>query len=608
MKADTAELNKLFTKDIRYVVPTFQRPYVWTQEEQWEPLWTDFRQVVEDLLESRSDTDVGSQHRLGRDPAPHFLGALVLEQLPTPTSKLEARRVIDGQQRLMTLQVLLAALRAVAQDEGLERQRSLTEKLIFNDKDLIDREAERIKVKPIKPDRKAFGEIITGTSAEGRSNGSTHALYDCFDFFYDSISDWIHEGPEDSEFRVEALVDTLWSFIQLVIIDLEERDDPQVIFETLNARGTPLLAADLVKNYIFREAEKEGHTTDTLHKRYWQEFDEAVWREEVSQGRLERPRIDVFMMHWITMRSARQVRAQQLFPAFRNYLSRRRVGVKEVLEDIAKYSNIYLRFTADWPDTREGRFFDRLDVLDTTTPYPVLLWMYGESPATEEHRIKALEAVESWLIRRMLCRLTTKNYNKIFLDLLERLKTQGSERPDEVVIAFLREKEGTSDIWPEDDDLRTAMQTEPYWGRINQRRLRMVFRALERSLRSSGYSESVSVFDDLEIEHILPRDWGLNWDLPGEEPEEVERIRRDELKHTVGNLTVLTDELNPSLSNAEWKKKREALDDHTVLLLNRELLKRWYDHWGEETIKERAERLADIARSVWPGPNDDYWG
>lgn len=607
MKAETAELNKLFSKGIRYVVPTFQRPYVWTQEEQWEPLWTDLRQVVDDLLEYRTDEHAGPQHQIDHGPPPHFLGALVLEQLPTPAAKLEARRVIDGQQRLMTLQVLLSALRAVADEEGLEKQRSLTENLIFNDKNLTDRVADRIKVKPIKPDRDAFEKIVTNTPGAKRSDGSSHDLYKCFDFFYDSISDWIHEGPEDPDVRVEALVDTLWSFIQLVVIDLEERDDPQVIFETLNARGTPLLAADLVKNYIFREAEKEGYTTDQLHKKYWQEFDEEIWREEVSQGRLERPRIDVFMMHWITMRTARQVRAQQLFPAFRKYLSRRQVGVKEVLEDISKYSNIYLRFTDDWEDTREGRFFDRLDVLDTTTPYPVLLWLYGESTATAEQRTKALEAIESWLMRRMLCRVTSKNYNNIFLDLLELLKEPPSTAPDEVAIGFLREKEGTSDNWPTDDDLRTAMKTEPYWGRINQRRLRMVFRALERHLLSSGYSEKDSVSDDLEIEHLLPQDWGLNWDLPGEEPEEVEKIRRDEMKHTIGNLTVLTDELNPSLSNAAWETKRKAIDDHTVLLLNRKLSKRWSDHWNEETIKERADYLADIATKVWPGPDSDYW-
>lgn len=612
MKAESVKLQPLFSKGIRYIVPTFQRPYVWNEEEHWQILWEDLRQIVEELRERRSvasESELKSNKPRESTP-PHFLGALVLDQLATPAGKLEARRVIDGQQRLTTLQVLLSALRSVALDLEISTQASLVEKLIFNDSDLFEEDHHRVKVWPIEPDRKAFQEVMGTPEAPASDveNTGSHAIRECYVFLRRELYDWVTEGSEPIEKRIEAIVDTLWYLIRLVVIDLEEQDDPQVIFETLNARGTPLLAADLIKNFIFREIEEQGGSVEGLHQEYWAKFDEKDWRTEVSQGRLERPRIDVFVMHWLTMRTARRIRAEQLFPEFRRYLKRGNIAVQEVLQDISFYADVYRKFSEPHSESREGLFFKRLEILDTTTPYPILLWLYGNDGINADRRIRAVEAIESWLMRRMLCRLTSKNYNRIFLDLLEKLKNTDARPVDEVTVEFFSEKEGSSDLWPDDERLVEAMKAQRYWAQINQRRLRMFFRALERELRSTGYSEGLGITESLHIEHILPRDWAHNWELPREEPEEVERIRRDEIKHRVGNLTVLTSKLNPSVSNAAWRKKRDAIDDHTVLLLNRELLKRWGEEWNEDTIFERAERLAELAGRVWPGPEDSYWG
>lgn len=219
----------------------------------------------------------------------------------------------------------------------------------------------------------------------------------------------------------------------------------------------------------------------------------------------------------------------------------------------------------------------------------------------------ALEAIESWLMRRMLCRLSIKNYNKIFIELLDELKQSDPESVGDTVVEFFRSREGSSDYWPGDKQLTEAMVEKQAWARINQRRLRMVFRAIEQDLRDTGYSETLEITEQLEIEHILPQEWAHNWPLPGEEPEEVERINRDEVKNTIGNLTVLTDKLNPSVSNAGWEEKRDAIQEHTVLRLNKHLVQNWPEEWNEETIADRGAWLAGRTSQIWEAPDSDYW-
>lgn len=612
MDADTLTLRNIFRKDCRYEVPTFQRPYVWNEAEHWQLFWHDLVATVEELIERRGSTgpEGPEQQTPVEDTPPWFLGAIVLEEKRGPTGKISSRTVIDGQQRLITLQVLFAAVRAVARKISMPSQAGLMEKLMYNDLDLVAQQDHQFKVWPIEPDQRAFRTVMTDGSNDSRSGADDeerHALEDCYDYFVDQVRDWVADGDETPGERMDALTDSLWQLVRIVVIDLDPEDDAQVIFETLNARGTPLLAADLIKNRIFRQVDREGRPSGELYKEYWEHFDEEDWRREVSQGRLERPRIDVFIMHWLTMRKAQRVPAKELYPEFRDYLTRSEVVVEDVLEDIVHYAKIYDSFSDPYPEGRDGLFFRRLEVMEATTPFPVLLWIYGEEGYDSAARTRAVEAIESWMVRRMLCRLTTKNYNRIFLQLLERFRTNPDQPADEVVVGFLRKRDAESDYWPSDEDLADAMTQLQYWARINQRRLKMVFRSLERELRSTGFSEERATSERLHIEHILPQDWGLNWSLPGERPEEVERIEREKAKNRVGNLTVLTEKLNPSLSNAGWEKKRDEIRKHSVLRLNKQLVDKYADRWDEEAITDRGRRLAQLATNVWPGPAADYW-
>jgi hypothetical protein len=220
-----------------------------------------------------------------------------------------------------------------------------------------------------------------------------------------------------------------------------------------------------------------------------------------------------------------------------------------------------------------------------------------------------LRALESFLVRRMVCRLTTKDYNRLTLDLAEVLQKQGIESPDEVIVEFLRQQTAESREWPNDERLISSFLTLPVYRLLTRGRLRLVLEGIEGALRTSK-AEEQTVPHNLTIEHVMPQAWRAHWPAPaGEAGPELAALDRDRLVRTIGNLTLVNNRLNPDLSNGPWNKKREGLGKHSVLFLNKELLdESKVDGWDESTILERGERLARLAAQVWPGPSIEIGG
>lgn len=590
MKADTLTLTKVFYRPVRYQIPMFQRPYVWTQELQWEPLWEDVQALVERQMDdSEANDDIA-----------HFLGAIVLEQIPGQTGFLETRSVIDGQQRLTTLQLLIAAARSVALEHGAVRVAELLGSLIFNDDKLCATPSDRFKVRPTEYDRLAFEAAMGGVALTGKHEGQR--ISNAFEFFRRRVDEWVREEGAPAAERLEALNKAAWQLIECVVIDLDREDNAQVIFETLNARGTPLLAADLVKNLLFQPSSAREPVREDLYDRYWKPLDSDHWRRDIRQGRLVRPRIDVFIMHWLTMTLRREVVIHQLYPDFRSYLKRQEGGSDQVIGDLAASAAVYDRFEAFPHRSQEGQFFYRLGEMDTTTVLPLLLWMWGRNGLPESERAIAIRAIESWLVRRMVLRQTAKNYNGIFLALLNRLAAGQANGTD--VVEYLRHLDHETGGWPDDLAFVEQLKSSPLYQSIVRRRLRMLLEALEEGL-GTDLSEHVSR-NQLTVEHVLPQQWHQHWPLPPADDSEQLAARRDYLKHTLGNLTLVTGRLNSAASNAPWSDKRDTLNRHSVLLISSDV--RTAGEWGEPQIEARSQRLAELAVRIWPGPDAPEWG
>ncbi len=611
MKTDIVELKTLFGKDACYTVPLFQRPYTWKREPNWTELFDDLRRAAENV-----ERELNGGHAGGG----YFLGAVVLAQMPNVITRLETRQVIDGQQRLTTLQVLLASIRGIADARGDERSERLIGKLCDNDPDLVPASdlTQQFKVWPSNPDRDAYRSALEGQVETGEVG-----LRAARGYFDAAIVDWLdaadvdHDPDTTAAGRLEALVTTVRDRVRLVVVDLEEHDDAQIIFETLNGRGTPLEAADLVKNLLFRSAEAQGRDVENLYDTYWRPFDEpSTWRREQRIGRAKRSRLDLFLGHWLTMVSGRDISPTTMYAEFDRWLTDSAMPVEGVFAELRRYGQIYDSFGARPYDSAEGQFFTRLAALDTTTVMPVLLHLYGlpDDRLSPAGRLRALQALDSFLIRRVLCGLTTKDYNNLFRDLGNAIRSRPSEAPDDVVVAELTRYDVDPRRWPADMDVFQGLR-RPAYGRIQQGRLRVILEAIERHLRT-GLTEQLAPVTDgtkLTIEHVLPQTWKTHWPLPAPGDPEAE-AKRNQMLHWIGNLTLATSRMQPELSNGPWEKKRPALSEHSLLRLTTGSILRhpseptattWADSWDEQHIELRTIYLAGLVWKIWPGPQTE---
>lgn len=602
MKADPLNSRDLFGRQVTYLIPPFQRPYVWNKEDQWEPLWDDVQEAAERYLDALDglgeDRSAAAAERATRH---HFLGAVVVKQVSTSAKEIEAREVIDGQQRITTLQLLIDAAQEVAESHGWEDTAYNLRHLVRNDAYFAKKNPERLyKVWPTLQDRAPFVAAMTnGASTASHRAGS---VVQCHEYFKLRVSDWVSQVEGDERVaRVQALETTLVGLLEVVVIDLGAGDDAFVIFETLNARGTPLRPSDLVKNFLIQSASNAGHDPDGISASYWGQFEDPWWQQEIRQGRLRRPRVDTFLDYWLEARSGNEVQSWEVFPTFHRLVETAPAAVLDLAQSMKDAAGVFRRIEEMDRHTRDGTFLYRWDVLDARVITPLLLWVFSlEEMLAPERRTRLLIGVESFLVRRAVGRMTTKQYNRLFLDVLKAAQQGWPDRADETVLDDLASQTADSMRWPSDAEFRQAILDLPVYSLLTRGRVRMFLEAIEDQLRSAKTEDQHVTRGSLTIEHVLPQAWQAHWPLPKAEDALRAEIDRNRLLHTFGNLTLATSALNPDLSNGPWAEKRSKLVEHSVLQLTKGILDS--QHWDEDAIRVRGAFLADKALEIWPRP------
>jgi len=615
MEADALDPRSLFDGNVCYEVPPFQRPYVWNEEEQWQPLWDDIARVAEALMGSPEVTEPGEQRG-------HFLGAVVLKSRETAAGEVSRRSVIDGQQRLTTLQLLLDAAQLVLEAHGEEDDAESVQELVFNNAKRFRNTPSRFKLWPSRVDRHAF-EYVMDNDLEITAEASTSRIHHAHSFFMTSIREWadVAGDPDKAKARLSTLAEVLQQHLQIVSINLAAHDDDQLIFETLNDRGTPLLAADLIKNYVFQQCEAIGADVDTWSETYWQDFDEDWWRDQVSQGRLYRSRIDLFLQYWLTMRLRVEIPSEAVFSRFRTFADQHlqsRRDAEKLLKSLRGDADTYRDLVTREGDTAAAGFYRRVvEALEQGSFIPLLLWLIRDNHSVPDAEIeRALAAVESMAVRRTLLRMTTKDFNNLVVAALKELDEKPMDQVGAVVEGFLSQQTADARSWPSDDDLREQLPSIRLYGNVKQPRLRVILSALEHRRRSQRH-ESVTLPEQLEIEHVMPRGWRTYWGSDIQGDAEL-AARRDIRVDTIGNLTLVTKKLNGTLSNRPWRDsdaavvastgrdagvgKRSLLSRYSILVLNKDLVDAHEDAWMEEDIRERSRQLTEAIIAIWPRP------
>lgn len=662
MKAGPIEIGRLLQNRQRFCVPIYQRHYVWTRQKQWEPFWNDVRTKAIECLSGR-------ERRFS-----HFMGAVVLEARGGfSAGRVPSFQVVDGQQRLTTFQIFLAAARDYARAVGFEKSAEKIADYILNDKPHLmeDRDVEIYKVWPTQYDRTLFINIIGGDRKALRKKYSRHfyakrdKIYDyntvprllsAYGYFYDKIKHSVESDDLEDEFAPspeapdedteeaaaadsgtpdEVKLDALWQALveefKVVEIVLEEGDDAQVIFETLNERGEPLLASDLVRNNIFHRADALGEKAEQLFAAHWKAFEDPFWSVEEKQGRYKKPRIEFFLSNFIAVKIAGEVNLSKLFSEYKAFLKPRKAKepryatVAAELQDLERFGAVYRELVERTTVSALAVFSRRLLPWDVTTVYPLAMRLWA-SDMEDADKAAALDMLLSFIVRRGVCELTSKNYNKFFLTVIAHLEDKGWSASN--LGAFLLAQKSETGRFPRDEEFEQKWLNTRAYVALQPARARAVLQEIEIAKRTK-YHETTTLAPSLTVEHVMPQQWAAHWPMADGTRPNADQIyaalfnsveddtpvghivRRNRLRESFGNLTLLTQPLNAAVSNGpygDWvndkgetvKGKRTALQDHSLLVMNREITA--CDTWGEDAIIARGRNLFALARTIWKLP------
>lgn len=641
MDAREFKVTDVLSRNERFVVPLYQRQYQWHDHKRYEgrtsTFWLDVVDKAAEILEGHARFD-------------HYMGALLLAPEASTRSfgATPIVQVVDGQQRLTTFLILLAAIREAARENEHLALIEQVEKYLFNEPGRADTDPlARFKLTPTPVDRNVFLDILERPYSEVRAkyvhyywgqavpqNTPARALR-AYEYFKAQVREFLASGANDdtevdideesdadvappessneAQQRLDALLEALVFHLKLIVITLGPEDDAQVIFETLNSKGQPLLAMDLVRNNIFHRAEMQHRGADdareraeALYRDIWEPFDHGWWRDNAPNARPARPRIDHFLANVLTAETGNRITVRELYAEYRAWATPDRQQRFEKVEDelvvLQRYAPVYETLENRQEGDEEIKWLgDRLRLWQNTTAYPIAFQVAADD-VDSETRWSIVKWLDSYLTRRILCDLTPKNLNQIFPRLADALRRNGVSA--ETVRNFFKGLSRDTTRFPDNAELRAGILNKRAYGRIPSRILSELLWTLELTLRT-GMTEDTPRPPSLWVEHVMPHNWEENWPLNGVTVETGDFSvpgygEREAAIHTLGNLTIISDQLNRSLSNAAFEDKAPKLVEHSNLTLNRHIAKS--DSWDEKAIQDRGEALAELAVHIWPSP------
>ena len=565
MKATEAKLLKFLKNAPQFIIPIYQRNYSWTRE-QCNQLW-------HDLLRAARESQISG----------HFIGSIVyIERGLSNVVQQESLLVIDGQQRLTTATLLIAALAEHFENydipELLEAfsARKLRNYYLFN----VEEEGERhFKLLLSETDKESLLAILR--KAPMPKDASTR-IEENFKLFQNLI--------ESNKAELEAICTGL---DKLVIVDISldrAQDNPQLIFESMNSTGLELSQADLIRNYILMGLEPALQTE--LYNAYWRPMEKGFGQAAYAVH------FDPFMRHYLTAKTGEIPNVREVYSAFKDYARRRAGDTRELMAEIHAYADYYCAMALGTEkNALLKQAFQDIRELKMDVVYPFLLDAYhdyrrGDLGVDELHQ--ALRLVESYVFRRAVCAIPTNSLNRTFAGLSRSLKKD--RYLESLTATFLLLPSYRR--FPDDDEFQRGLMVR------NLYKFRSLMYWL-RKLENFGRKEPITV-ENYTVEHIMPQNADLSAAWKQELGPEYDRVQKTWL-HTLGNLTLTG--YNSEYSDRPFKYKRDEATNRegdpvglkvSPLILNQGLGS--VETWNEDAIRDRAERLAARAAKVWRAP------
>jgi len=565
MRASEARLLDFLKKSPQFVIPIYQRTYSWTEKE-CRQLWDDIARC-------------GSNDRI---PV-HFIGSIVyVESGLSQVTHQAPLLVIDGQQRLTTVTLLLAALaEAVGETEPFDgfSQRKIRNYFLLNPEETGER---HYKLLLSQTDKETLTALV-GMCPQPVN----HSLRVAENYL--TFQKWIKSGKTDLPTLCKGLA-------KLVVVDIalnRDQDNPQLIFESMNSTGKELSQADLIRNFILMGLEPELQTR--LYEQFWRPMEVDFGQEAYGTH------FDSFMRHYLTVRTGEIPNISAVYEAFKTHARETRSEaasddshVEALVRTMRDYSHHFCAMALDKePDPELRRAFHDLRELKVDVAYPFLLELYHDyanEKLSKQDFVRAVRWVEAYVFRRAVCAIPTNSMNKTFATFTRALR---KDRYLESIAAHFLTLPSYR-RFPGDDEFERDIQTRDLYN----------FRSRSYWLRryeNHGRKEMVPV-DEYTVEHILPQNDKLNAAWRTALGAEWERIQQTWL-HTLGNLTLTG--YNSEYSDRSFTEKRDMEGGfrHSPLKVNEGLGQ--IDIWDEAAIQTRARQLAKRAIQVWDSPKLD---
>ena len=607
--------NLTFPPLKQWVIPSYQRNYVWTEEGQWTPLWEDLMALTERVREADSG---------GADAEPHFLGTVITKRIPSfkPGRVINYWWVVDGQQRLTTLQLLMAAARAAFNQHGLDKPASMLTGVLAEADHYAGGPGDNYKIRHKSSktyegsDYDVFRTVVDSSLSETSSGVPRRSpLGECYNYFHGRADAWLRSLSEDdrSDYAT-AFSKAVLQKLVVADIQLSPSQNSHAIFEALNARGKPLTEWEKTKNYIlYLAVSKDDPDGDLTYGEHLERYDaDPYWRG----------RIDMFLLYfaWLEVPRARRLvsgreppkaerlRMNRLYREFRyvgEHLYRDdRSEFEMMLRQLRRYADVF-RDVDEGCEAKNGGFSDdalkimgRRHVLNLSSLVPVLMILVdrlGRGPEFD----RVLRIVDSYVMRRIALKGRYRDFDSVAFGLVQALRDADEQEIPSVVLSRLMAIRGWN-WWPRDDEVTMHFRTGDMYHGISSGRLQLLLGEIAEEMHGENDCDTTKfTIADATIEHIAPQHWEPHWaEVFNFDRSEEDASRISGLVHRIGNLTVVS--YNSKLSNSPWSTKEELLKKDK-LELNRRLLDDMRgDVWNEAEIDRRSMQLAGYVNRLWP--------
>jgi len=546
IEANEMSVMRLFTgSSEQYIIPVYQRRYLWGKD-QWDDLWSD-------ILNMEGDDD-------------HFLGSVVVIN-PQHSVDINQFEIVDGQQRLTTLSLLIAALRDRLLELGGDQEKAMGEGLYdyLHSSSMFKKGLP--KLIPGKMDKDDFIAIIDQKMKSVEESNMLEA-YTFFKSKFEGVTDLVTLGTK------------ILGALKVVLIQVVSHKDAFRLFETLNDRGLSLSAADLIKNYILSKASRTSEDQLDEIVQMWDEIVELItgldhlrFFRQVLLSKIE----GVFSFNKLYDRYKKVVDDTELIPSF--------------VEELKEYALLYHQICkAETPSAAVNEKLRALHAVGAATSYTLLLQLLKHQVA-EKQLLSILLTIETFALRRAICSWSTNNLDPIFNHLANNAPM------DAGCAAYVRDYLMKPEHVPSDAEFIINLQNKSF---RQDDQCKYMLERLEDYHADFSKEKTIADRSLVHIEHIMPKtiksksskkefgDW--------EEYLGVEIAQHGAFVNKLGNLTLLGSSLNISASNNPFEEKKKNYEK-SVILMTKQLTN--MEKWDLAAIQTRTETLVTIAAGIW---------